>query len=300
MSTPPRPASETPSLEEIMVRGSNGPEPSAGYLKSLDLLDNVVRECIHVSHEHGGIPSPSTRHFYASVLFTSLVTKGVSLLIFCPLSPWAEKAIEHWDYGSLTGIARSMMETRLNFYYLCVEACSDGEWDCRWNLFNLHDCTARIRFFEAQQLMTGKEVADLPSFNVQADELRGRLTANAFFSALPEKQQRKLLKGRDAHLFPLEELAERAGVGVGQFRYLHILFSQHIHSLPMSFYRMGGDEPDRGRGLPSTVEENYTALCLSLAATMLTSVRDELHELFAGVTNNKHPKRDPSSDQITP
>jgi hypothetical protein len=36
------------------------------------------------------------------------------------------------------------METRLNFFYLCVDECLDDEWDCRWNLFNLHDTMARV------------------------------------------------------------------------------------------------------------------------------------------------------------
>ncbi|MCK1670412.1 DUF5677 domain-containing protein [Bradyrhizobium sp. 150] len=292
--------SSTPTLDEIAASGGVEPKPSADYLERLHVIDNVVRECIHVSKQYAGIKSPTSRHFYASVLFTSLVTKGVSLAIFCPLSPWAEKMIEHWDYGSLTGVVRSMLETRLNFFYLCVEACTDEEWDCRWNLFNLHDSIARRRLFEAQQEMTGAEVSDIASFSTQADEVRQRLNANNFFLALPEKQRNKFLKGRDAHLYPLEEIAERAGVGRGVFKYLHVLFSQHVHGLPMSFYRMGGDYPERGRGLPSEVEESYAALCLSFAATLLTGARDELHELFVGLSADPKPAGPTSSENDHP
>jgi len=50
----------------------------------------------------------------------------------------------------------------------------------------------------------------------------------------------------------------------------------------MSFYRIGGAAgDDRGRGLPSPVEEGYTSLCISLATSLLTSTRDEVHSLFA-------------------
>ncbi len=280
------------TLDDIRDAGQVGPEPSEEYLQRLNALDNVVRECIHVSRQYGGIRSPTSKHFYASVLFTSLVTKGVTLAIFCPLSPWATKVIEHWDYGSLTGVVRSMLETRLAFFYLCVDPCSPEEWECRWNLFNLHDCVARIRLFEAQEEMTGRAAPDLDGFNTQADELRQRLTSNSFFTALPEKQQKKFLKGRDAYLYPLEDVAERAGVGRSTFKYLHVLFSQHVHGLPMSFYRMGGENAERGRGLPSEIEENYTSLCLSFAATLLVGARDELHELFAGLSNESEPTAD--------
>jgi hypothetical protein len=87
--------------------------------------------------------------------------------------------------------------------------------------------------------MTGNEEPDVAGFDAQADELRQRLTSNSFFNALPEKLRKKLLKGRDAHLYPLEDLAERADVGRDIFRFLHILFSQHVHGLPLSFIEWG-------------------------------------------------------------
>ncbi|MFC3608454.1 hypothetical protein [Stutzerimonas tarimensis] len=45
----------------------------------------------------------------------------------------------------------------------------------------------------------------------------------------------------------------------------------------MSFFRIG---EERGRGLPTPVEEGYTSICLSLASTFLVKTRDEVHSLF--------------------
>jgi hypothetical protein len=50
---------------------------------------------------------------------------------------------------------------------------------------------------------------------------------------------------------------------------------------------MGGNNDDRGRGLPSPIEENYTSLCLSLACSLLVHTRDELHVLFKGLAKPK-------------
>lgn len=125
----------------------------------VDMFDNVVRECMYVSRGYSGISSPTSRHFYASVLFTALITRGVSLAQLMPFTPWAEKRIEHWDYASVAGIVRTMLELRVAFYYLCVDGCTDEEWNCRWNLFNLHDCVSRIRLFSA--LQDGEQIAAL-------------------------------------------------------------------------------------------------------------------------------------------
>lgn len=65
-----------PTLDELADVAALGPEPSAEYLARVDALDNEVREAIHVSNGYQGIPSPSTKHFYASVLYTALITRS--------------------------------------------------------------------------------------------------------------------------------------------------------------------------------------------------------------------------------
>ena len=265
-------------LQDVIDGGAWGPEPGENYLESLDMLDNVVRECIFVSRGYAGIAAPEGRHYYASVLFVALITRGMSLLNLAPFSPWAAKKIEHWDYASMTGVVRTMIELRAAFHYLCADPCSQDEWYCRWNLFNLHDCVSRIRLFTAQ-----KNDEQVAGFEVQAEELRERLRTNAFFQALDPKRHKKLLHGQTAYLFPLETLMEKAGMEVETFRMLYILFSTHVHALPMSFYRLGGDNPERGRGLPSPVEEGYSSLCLTLAATLIVASREEMHVLFEGL-----------------
>lgn len=279
------------NLQAVVDDGSLGMEPSESYRESLDVLDNVVRECMYVSKGYAGIPAPTGRHFYASVLFTVLITRGISLLTLAPHTPWADKKIEHWDYASLAGIVRTMIELRVAFYYLCAEECSEDEWNCRWNLFNLHDCVSRIRMFDALG-----DTEQVEGFKVHADELRARLTSNPFFNALDAKRHKKLLHGQTAYLFSLEEIAEKAGIAVNHFRWLYVLFSSHVHGLPMSFYRIGGDNTERGRGLPSPVEDSYSSLCLSLASTLLVRTRDELHQLFEGL---RQPVEESTESEVT-
>lgn len=263
------------SLDKIAAAGGVPPELSIEYQQSLDVLDNVVRHCMTVSRKFAGIPSPHGRYFYASVLFTALITRGISLLNLAPHSPWSHKMIEHWDYASAAIIARTMIEIRCAFHYLCVDDCSDEEWNCRWNLLNLHDCISRKRLFEA--MPGGTESPQ--DFDAQAEELRERLRTNSHFSQ--QRHQKKLLNGQTAYLHPIEDMAERAGIDRNTYRFLHVLFSSHVHGLPMSYYRMA--EQERGRGVPSPVEEHYTAICLSCASMLLAASRDEAEHLFGGL-----------------
>jgi len=276
--------------QAIADRGMLGEEPSMTYLERVNGLDNVVRECMHISQGYAGIKSPSSKHFYASVLFTALCTRAVSLLTLVPHTPWASKLIEHWDYASVAGITRTILELRLAFHYLCAERCSDEEWNCRWNIFNLHDCNSRRRMFEA----TGDSPEQVARFDAQAEELRERIRANAFFQSLPPQKQKSLLHGQTAYLMPLEDIGERVGVEKARFRWLYVLLSSHVHGLPMSFYRIGTGDDERGRGLPSQTEESYTSLFLSFTMTLMVGARDELHELFKGLVPEQ-PEKNPTS-----
>lgn len=174
----------------------------------------------------------------------------------------------------MAGIVRSILEVRLAFFYLGIEQCSKDEWDCRWNLFNLHDCTSRIYLFEEMDNTTEQ----LGGFRTQAEELRSRLHDNAYFQSLEVKRRNRFLSGNHAYLSSLEEIGVRAGVDLRTFRWLYRLLSSQVHGLPMSFYRMS---ENRGRGVHSGVEEDYTNLCLSLCLSLLVAARDEMTNLFA-------------------
>jgi hypothetical protein len=271
-----------PTLDDIVDGGAWGAEPSESYVDALNLLDTVARQCLAISQAYRGIPG-SAGHFYASVLFTTMLTRTVSLLMLAPHSNWASKVIEHWDYSSASNIARSLLETRLMFQYLCVDSVTDAEWQCRWNLLNLHDCERRIRLFGALQSLSPDCAPEVIAFRGHRQELEARLNSNSYFQALPDKRRAELLKAKSPYLHAQECIAERAGIAVAEYRYLQVLWSAHVHSLPMAFLRMGLGGADRGTGLPSPVEEGQTSLCLKLVAKWLGEVADAYAQMFAKV-----------------
>lgn len=255
--------------------------PSDCYTERLSAFETTLAECISLSQRCADIRSPTSAHFFASVLFTTLCTRGVSIAILAPASSWSKKAVDHWDYASLSVLVRSLLEIRLGFLYLCSQKCERSEWEFRWNLFNLHDCEARIHLFTEMD----SERIDLDGFRAQSAELRQRIEENTFFSTLPGAEQKKLLKGKSAYHVPLEILASDAGIDIQQFRWLYKFMSSHVHGLPLSFYRMGPDA-ERGSGVHCDIEEGYSNLCLSLALRILVGARDEMKVLFASVVDD--------------
>lgn len=120
-------------------------------------------------------------------------------------------------------------------------------------------------------------------FQEQLFELQNRLKGSSIFQQIPANKQKQLLSGNKAYIEPLEDIAVRAGIDLHTFRWLYKFLSNHIHNLPMSFYRIG--EQERGRGIYSDTEEGYTSLCLSFIVSMLVKSRDEMKEKFKGLVS---------------
>lgn len=246
------------------------------YKQRVDEFEELLQGCIILSQKCEGIASPTGAHFYASVLFTLLCSRSVSFALLIPESEWSNKNVEHWDYASLATLARTILEIRLSFHYLCIEECSADEWQCRLNIFNLHDCAARIDLFTKMDPQSG----DIPGFESQAEELRDRLNNNQHFLSLKSSEQKKYLHGKGAYLYPLENIAESAGIDIPTFRWVYKYFSSHVHGLPLSFYRAGITD-SRGNGCHSKVEEDKSRLCVIFVAAMLSASLEDMSELFS-------------------
>lgn len=258
------------------------PDAEARYQRILASFDDTVTIAGSASRAAAGRRSDQ-RRFWASVLFTRICTTGCSILCLSPRSHFAGRFIDHYDFSALALLSRNLAETYLAFFYLCNDDVPEDEWRTRVNVFDLHDCVSRLSMF--------REIGetDLSNFQQQAIELRERLKQMPYFAALPEKRQRHLLKGEVALMVTQDHLLKRLGVDVGAFRGLYRLFSSHVHTFPLSFYRMA--EREQGRGTESDWEKEWIATALEFAESPLRrSIYDYL-KLF--------PEIRPATENLT-
>ena len=244
------------------------------YHESYAEFNKTLKETVKLSHDRAGIPSPTGKHFYASVLFTRLCVSAVSLQKLSP-DPRLLGQDAHWDYASACSITRNIVECYLIFHYLCVQTVDDIKWEARWRLFNLHDCIQRTKVFASLNIAPEGEAAKV--IKITLDELK----ANGYFQRLTQKQQQHYLKGNSALFMSQDQIVQSYGGDVNEFRFLYRFLSNQVHSLPMSFYRVS--EQERGRGVESEVEVGYTALCLNTACQYLDQARKDYGIIFQGV-----------------
>jgi hypothetical protein len=73
----------------------------------------------------------------------------------------------------------------------------------------------------------------------------------------------------------------KVGFQKGQFDGLYDLWSQHVHILPMSFYRT--ERNGRGTGLENDLDRGYMAQALEICARIMKSATDLMEGSFPDV-----------------
>jgi hypothetical protein len=214
-----------------------------------------------------------TRSFWASVLFAKLCVTSVSIVQLLPGNQRFSSDFNNWDASSVSTLSRNLIENYHAFFYLCIEKIPDAEWECRRQLFNLHDCLIRKKIFTDFGIEE-----DLPKFVKQADELRDILKQNSFFLNLPDGEQKKLLKGEQAFYLNREAIEQRMGTGRSDLKAVYRLLSIQAHTLPMSFYRT--IEQRRGTGVETDTELHYISMAIEYIIPYLQLVTRQIIALY--------------------
>jgi len=214
------------------------------------------------------------RSFWASVLFAKLCVTSVSLVQLLPDNRIFPSAFNNWDTPSVATLARNLIENYHAFFYLCIEKVPDTEWQCRLQLFNLHDCLTRKRILADFQVIG----EDLPKFEQQADELREVLKQNSFFQTLSENERKRLLKGEQAFYLNRADIEQRIEAGPSDLKAMYRLLSVQTHTLPMSFYR--SIEQRRGTGVETETELHYISMFIEYIIPYLQLAARQIIELY--------------------
>ena len=249
------------------------------YIEALQDFDAAICEATAVSQASSGRMAP-VNIGYASYVFTGMCGVGTSLVRAAPYSRWVRSEFQNWHFSAIAGHARSILDGYLLFNYLIAPSSSEFELQARINIMHLKDCVQRIRLHK-----NIGSASDIEGFEAQRDELCERIKGNDYFNSLPEKSQKNFLNGKYLTLENRDEILTKVGFKKNEFDALYDLWSQHIHILPMSFYRTEAN--GRGTGIENDVDRGYMAAALKLCAAILTDATDSLVILFPNAAGTR-------------
>ena len=242
------------------------------YNDALKAFDAATCEAIAVSQSIG-VREAEAHKGHSTYVFLRLCSHAKSIICAAPRSRWTRADFTDWDFGNVAGHGRAILEGFLLLQYLIEEPGSQVEWSAKINVMFLNDCTRRIKM-----LANAGVVEDIKKMELDAEELRGRLLSNEWFTALPAQAQKRCLSGDNLTIPSRDELLQKAGWEKNSFYAIWDLLSQYAHVLPISFIRMEAN--GRGTGLENDTDKGYTSQLLTWCTETLVTATDLMTEAF--------------------
>ena len=215
----------------------------------------------HLVGNSVGNRQADTLRVIASWLYTRICVTAASLSQLLEPQPTGYGDSRYLDHASISVVGRALIENAAVLLYACDHTLSADEWACRRALIDLHDFVNRSQFLPKLDPTTKD---DFPPDHLQ--ELKDRLSANAFFKTLPAKRQNTLLDGADMFVNGRHDAMLALGWGDDATRGIYKYLSNQAHTLAMAFHRTASNELYKDESAGSRVT---AAFALSFARRAL-------------------------------
>lgn len=196
--------------------------------------DSILEHARAVSASLASLTPNSVQLKYAEQIYVKLIVHGVTLRTLAP-NPWKRRADELWDLGSMSAIARCLIEALDALFYISDTGPMQEERDFRLQLWLLHDQTRRSKMLDA-----------IGSTHQQADEIRHGVSTRTesiqnhpYFAKLKLNHRKSILEG-DPPSFHLsqKERCVAKGLDYNYFNISTMQLSQYVHTLPFSVHQL--------------------------------------------------------------
>ncbi|GAB4315246.1 MAG: hypothetical protein Kow0074_02730 [Candidatus Zixiibacteriota bacterium] len=123
-----------------------------------------------------------------------------------------------------------MLETYLNFFYICAEPVAQDVRELRLAIWDWHDSNDRIRGLDD----TAKNVEEYKEFIKSRDEQRETIQSLAAWKALPKEFKRRAFEDGQPVIKPKGKIAPTAGISAQYYRMIYAFLSTYSHGAPLA------------------------------------------------------------------
>lgn len=241
------------------------------YLSELHIYDQILKVTMTISQNQHGIKADG-RGMRAMKIFTRQTLTGMSLRqILAVPSTTKHPDAEIWDTTSVASLSRNLMEGYIQLHFYGLETISEEEAELRFLIAQLH----KNKTWKVIHEMTNPDDTILNEFKNGIPEQKERIKKHPFSVYLNKDQKERIIERNDIYKSKadFENQLEVCRNLVRDHRHL----SNLSHPLPFSFERINNE---RGRGIGSDAEINYSIICLMIARKYLAASTIGIAEHF--------------------
>jgi hypothetical protein len=215
-------------------------------------LQTLIMKADTMTKKLYGFQTPSSRHYFASILFARVFIQFYNLFQILENS---QKQNENnitfpIDTPSMASIIRSIVELYRVFYYGVIEEVSDDERDLRYLKFNFksaYDKKRIVKKFYSYIPREDKENNDIcGSLEEEVIKLKDEIRNHDFFDSLNDSEKQRCLSEGSAMYLDPKEIEKRAGLEEEHQDGMYIILSSEAHATPFALEQTAGNVANTG------------------------------------------------------
>lgn len=202
-------------------------------------------------------------------------------------NPSTKKDVNYHDISSIFILIRSQIESYLTFFYLNTQSANIDQSNFRVNLYDLSGLNRRQNFPANSPAIIAKKQSE----KQEMDKLEKAIIENSYFTNLPPKRQKHLLKRKPAReVDSWVELIDQSPLSGDQmFKTIWSLYSNFAHSEMLGMMQLKGY-------LRNKKEQEITvATTIKVASIVLAKTLVHLIDIFSSIKEFK--EKLPPKDQ---
>ena len=219
------------------------------------------------------------RQSYAGEVFVKLLAHCVTMRAIAPDPVFkAEKKL--WDLGSLSAVARCVIETYDALSYVAALTAGDEERSFRLLLWSLHDSNRRMHMIQC----IGKYDNRLFDLAAKEQRLHEKVVTHPHFTRIRKNLQRKVMQRDPPESY--QSIKERCAEGEINHDYytaVTMQLSQFVHTFPFAVHQLFGFKA----GSPEALQ--LMGLPMQYAMAFLSKSLFDLEKLFPGELPQPEP-----------
>lgn len=240
------------------------------YLDILAELDLLLTYARATDVALAGRKPPSERHGYAAEIFIKLLAHCATLRDLAPdISTPGKQQL--WDLGSLSAIARCVIETYDSLAYVSALSASDEERGFRLLLWSLHDSNRRMEMLQC----VGTFDVRYHDLAAKEQHLHVKVVAHPHFSRIGKGHQKRILQREPPESYlSIKERCTASNINHDYYKAATMQLSQFVHTFPFAVHQLFAFKAGSAEAL------HMMALPLQYAMAFLSKATSDLTALF--------------------
>lgn len=237
------------------------------YNALIHKLENLFGLIFQISNFIGGKSGVSFQQEQGSYILVKIGLTLESILKNLPHSKFYKSEIQFWDISTISILTRSLFESYLVYYYLCIDKTDYDTNELKELIWEYQANKERLKMLE---IIKSKH-PDIEGIKQEIEIFWKKIEANNTYNNLIESKKKTIRKGEIFKLDDNADIAVKSGISIEYFQASYKMLSAHIHTNGISIQHIKASSSDKEGEL------NYCKTIINYCiGCCLLSIRDSV------------------------